>query len=112
MVGRGTECQTGIHRELNHSRPETCHLNSKPEQKEEIAMSRKNKNDLTRREFVTAVGLAGLALAAAGPPGRAAPALPPATQADTGPRRKLGKTGVDVPILSMGCMFDTINNQL
>ena len=28
------------------------------------------------------------------------------------PRRKLGKTGVEVSILSLGGMFDTINNQL
>ncbi len=77
-------------------------------------MSRKSKNaDLTRREFVTTVGLAGLALAGAGATAAlAAPEPPPATQADTVPRRQLGKTGVDVPILSLGCMFDTINNQL
>ena len=77
-------------------------------------MSRKNNNaDLTRREFVTTVGLAGLALAGASASSALATAAPsPATQADTVPRRKLGKTGVDVPILSMGCMFDTINNQL
>ena len=28
------------------------------------------------------------------------------------PKRKLGKTGVDVSILCLGGMFDTINNQL
>ena len=77
-------------------------------------MSRKRKNaDLTRREFVTTVGLAGLALAGRGATAAlAAPEPPPATQADTVPRRQLGKTGVDVSILSLGCMFDTINNQL
>jgi hypothetical protein len=77
-------------------------------------MSRKIKDaDLTRREFVTTVGLAGLAVAGAGATAAlAAPAPPPATQADTVPKRKLGKTGVEVSILSMGCMFDTINNQL
>ena len=83
-------------------------------QEEEIAMSRKSINaDLTRREFVTTLGLAGLALAGVGATtALAAAEPPPATQADTVPRRKLGKTGVDLSILSMGCMFDTINNQL
>ncbi|MGA9821979.1 MAG: aldo/keto reductase, partial [Desulfobaccales bacterium] len=33
-------------------------------------------------------------------------------QAGTMPKRKLGKTGVDVSILALGGMFDTINNQL
>jgi uncharacterized protein len=77
-------------------------------------MSRKGKDaDLTRREFVTTVGLVGLAVAGAGATAALATAEPPpATQADTVPRRKLGKTGVDVSILSLGCMFDTINNQL
>ncbi len=28
------------------------------------------------------------------------------------PRRRLGKTGVEVPVLALGGMFDTINNQL
>ena len=28
------------------------------------------------------------------------------------PKRRLGKTGVDVSILNLGCMIDTINNQL
>jgi hypothetical protein len=77
-------------------------------------MSRKRKNaDLTRREFVTTIGLAGLAVAGiSATAALAAPEPPPATQANTMPRRQFGKTGVDVPILSLGCMFDTINNQL
>jgi predicted aldo/keto reductase-like oxidoreductase len=77
-------------------------------------MSRKSKNaDLTRREFVTTMGLAGLAVAGVGATAAlAAPEPQPATQADTMPRRRLGNTGVDVPILSLGCMFDTINNRL
>ncbi len=77
-------------------------------------MSRKhNDTGLTRREFVTTMGLAGLAVAGVGATAAlAAPEPRPATQADTVPRRQLGTTGVDVPILSLGCMFDTINNQL
>lgn len=77
-------------------------------------MSRKNKGtDLTRREFVTTVGLAGLA-AATGAPGVLAapePAAAPA-KATAMAKRQLGKTGVEVPILCLGGMFDTINNQL
>ena len=63
----------------------------------------------TRRDFVKTVGLAGLAVAGAGVP--AAMAAPPPTPAEM-PRRVLGKTGVSVPILNLGGMFDTINNQL
>ena len=78
-------------------------------------MSRKTKDtDLTRREFVTTVGLAGLAVAGAGVTGAlAAPEKPAAAvPAQTVPKRKLGKTGVEVSILNLGGMFDTINNQL
>jgi uncharacterized protein len=71
------------------------------------------KNNLTRREFVTTVGLAGLA-AATGVPGAMAAPEPPAAaaQASTMSKRKLGKTGAEVSILNLGGMFDTINNQL
>src|SRR5208282_339419 len=81
-------------------------------------MSRNTKGtDLTRREFVTTVGLAGLAglaVAGAGATGVMAAPEPPAgaAQAETLPKRRLGKTGVDVSILALGGMFDTINNQL
>ena len=78
-------------------------------------MSRKTKDaDLTRREFVTTVGLAGLAIAGAGATAAmAAPEQPAApAPAPTVPKRRLGKTGVDVSILALGGMFDTINNQL
>jgi uncharacterized protein len=77
-------------------------------------MSRNFKDgDLTRREFVTTIGLAGLTVAGVGGTAvLAAPEPRPATQADTLPRRQLGKTGVEVSILNLGGMFDTINNQL
>lgn len=79
-------------------------------------MSQKTKGtDLTRREFVTTVGLAGLAVAGGGvTKALAATEQPPAAavKAQTVPQRKLGKTGVEVSILNLGGMFDTINNQL
>ena len=78
-------------------------------------MSRKTKDtDVTRRDFVKTVGLAGIAVAGAGVPGAFAAPEPPAAAAPAGttPRRKLGKTGVEVSILNLGGMFDTINNQL
>ncbi len=77
-------------------------------------MNRKTKGaGVTRRDFVKTVGLAGLAvgtgtvgaIAAPEPPAGAAPAA-------TTPKRKLGKTGVEVSSLALGGMFDTINNQL
>jgi predicted aldo/keto reductase-like oxidoreductase len=77
-------------------------------------MSRKTKvTDLTRRDFVKTVGLASLALAGSGVPGAlAAPETPAGAAQATMLKRKLGKTGVEVPILNLGGMFDTLNNQL
>jgi uncharacterized protein len=77
-------------------------------------MSKKSENNrFTRRDFVKTVGLAGLAIGT-GTVGAIAAPEPPAgaAKAATVPRRKLGKTGVDVSILNLGGMFDTINNQL
>ena len=69
---------------------------------------------LTRRNFVKTVGLAGIAVAGTGVPGALAAPEPPAATAPAGttPKRKLGKTGVEVSILNLGAMFDTINKQL
>jgi predicted aldo/keto reductase-like oxidoreductase len=77
-------------------------------------MGRKTKDtDLTRRDFLKTVGLAGLAVAGGGvTTALAAPAPPAGAPAATVPKRKLGKTGVEVSILNLGGMFDTINNQL
>ncbi len=77
-------------------------------------MTGKKDSGLTRREFVKTVGLAGLAVAGGGATAAMAapePAAGPA-KAQTVPKRKLGKTGVEVSILNLGGMFDTINNQL
>ena len=65
-------------------------------------MSRKTKDaDLTRRDFLTTVGLAGLAVAGSGVTGALAANEPPAApaKAATVPKRKLGKTGVEVSSL-------------
>ena len=78
-------------------------------------MNPKSKDTgVTRRDFVKTVGLAGIAVAGAGATGALAAPEPPAAaaKAATMPKRKLGKTGVEVSILNLGGMFDTINNQL
>jgi len=69
---------------------------------------------LTRRDFVKAVSVAGLAAAGARVTGAlAAPENPPGlNKANATPKRKLGKTGVEVSILNLGGGIDTINNQL
>jgi predicted aldo/keto reductase-like oxidoreductase len=67
----------------------------------------------TRRDFVKTLGLTGLALGTGTVGALAAPEVPPGpAAAATVPKRTLGKTGVEVSILSLGGMFDTINNQL
>ena len=69
---------------------------------------------VTRRDFIKTAGLAGIAVAGAGVPGALAAPEAPAAAAPAGatPKRKLGKTGVEVSSLCLGGMFDTINNQL
>lgn len=74
-------------------------------------MQRQDNRGLNRREFVKTIGLAGLAAAGAGVTNALAAPAPEATDGLV-PRRVLGKTGVSVPILNLGGMFDTINNQI
>ena len=80
-------------------------------------MSKENPHtSLSRRNFLKTLGLGAAAVSVAG---AAAPALaagealaaPPSAMGPM-PMRTLGKTGVQVPTLALGGMFDTINNQL
>ena len=74
-------------------------------------MSRKeNGTGLGRRDFLKTLCLGGLSAAAT-----SLPEVAGAQEKEkVGPiaRRKLGKTGMDVSILTLGGMFDTLNNQL
>ena len=72
----------------------------------------KKQQGVTRRGFIRTVGIGGVAATALGIPGGVGAQAPAGGQAATMPKRKLGKTGVEVSILCLGGMFDTINNQL
>jgi uncharacterized protein len=72
----------------------------------------KQQKGLTRRGFMKTVGLGGMAATALTVPQAMAAGEQGGEKAPSVPKRKLGKTGVDVSILSLGGMFDTINNQL
>jgi len=66
------------------------------------------KNQWSRRRFLKATGTAGLGALMA-PVNRLATAAETPTRV---PTRPFGKTGVDVPILSLGGMFNIASNQL
>jgi len=79
----------------------------------------KEKHDkINRRNFLKTVGAAGLGSVLASSQLKADPNEPNAVQKTQEqkfpeiPRRKLGKTGIDVPVLSNGIMFDVSENQL
>jgi len=67
---------------------------------------------LTRRDFMKLVGVGGVAAAGLDATAGMAASKEGENKATSIPKRKLGKTGVEVSILSLGGMFDTINNQL
>jgi predicted aldo/keto reductase-like oxidoreductase len=80
---------------------------------------KENRNEINRRDFLKAVGAAGLAPALAPVAAGIAsaqektdPNAAATTQEPKFPQRKLGKTGVKVPILSLGTMFNLIDNQI
>ena len=65
------------------------------------------QNHVTRRDFLLTTGAVGLGAMLLPPMLRAADGTKPRVA-----RRKFGKTGVDVSIVSLGCMFPTIDNQI
>ena len=72
----------------------------------------KSKLGLNRREFIKTLGLGAAASASAAMlPGQVLAAGEPAKAAAI-PKRKLGKSGIELPSLCLGGMFDTLNNQL
>jgi len=73
--------------------------------------------DYDRRCFLKRVGAAGLGYVFASAKTMAEPNEPNATKREPTklpqvPRRKLGKTGIEVPCLSFGGMFDLMNSQV
>jgi len=73
------------------------------------------QESIDRRSFLKAVGAAGLGSVLASPdtigasketPDAQEPELPQV------PKRKLGKTGVEIPVLSLGTMFNLVDSQL
>jgi uncharacterized protein len=73
---------------------------------------KESKEGLTRRNFIRTVGLGGIAATGIEIDRAIAAPAQAADQTQTVPKRKLGKTGVEVSVLCLGGMFDTINNQL
>src|SRR4030042_1772851 len=79
----------------------------------------KEKHDkINRRNFLKTIGAAGLGSVLASSKLKADPNEPNAAQKTEElkfpelPKRKLGKTGIEVPVLSNGLMFDITGNQL
>jgi predicted aldo/keto reductase-like oxidoreductase len=81
-------------------------------------MIKETQNKIERRDFFKTMGALGLSSVLASANLRADPNDPnvPAkaqeAQFPQVPRRKLGKTGVEVPCLSFGGMFDLMNSQV
>ncbi len=79
----------------------------------------KEKHDkINRRNFLKTIGAAGLSSVLASSQLKADPNEPNTAQKTEEskfpelPKRKLGKTGIEIPVLSNGLMFDIAGNQL
>jgi len=79
---------------------------------------KQNDNKINRRNFFKTIGAAGIGSVFASAKSSAdsnEPNMPPKpkeSEYPQVPRRKLGKTGVDVPCLSLGLMFNAVENQI
>jgi uncharacterized protein len=79
---------------------------------------KKRQNQIDRRNFLKTAGVAGLGTALvstevlAGSNDPNTPKTPPKPKLPQVAKRKLGKTGVEVPCLSLGVMFNAIDNQI
>jgi len=75
-------------------------------------------NKINRRNFLKTVGATGLGSVFASATVKAGPNEPNTVQKTEEPKfpelpqRKLGKTGIEIPVLSNGLMFDITGNQL
>jgi predicted aldo/keto reductase-like oxidoreductase len=70
---------------------------------------------VNRRNFLKTIGAAGLGSVLASADAKSkpnAPEKPQKTQLPQVPKRKLGKTGVEVPCLSIGLMYNLLENQI
>lgn len=78
-------------------------------------MMKEKQNKINRRNFLKTFGAAGVGSVLASATTMAEPNAP-VEKADPKypqvPRRKLGKTGIDVPCLSFGGMFNLMNSQI
>jgi uncharacterized protein len=78
----------------------------------------KKQNKINRRNFLKTVGVLGIGSAIASVKAKADTNEPNTAQKTEEakfpelPRRKLGKTGIEIPVMSNGLMFDITENQL
>jgi len=83
---------------------------------------KQKQNKIDRRNFLKTIGAAGLGSVLGAceskkesEPNATEPNVPPAAKQPEQPqvpKRKLGKTGVDVPCLALGALFNLVENQL